>query len=208
MKMMKICPYCKMAGTSVAFERNHFENCVHHPDPILRKKAIQRVKSGYVKCSVCGYESTPGIIKAYHNEKCSNHAVVAMNLKTQELRFYRWLHHASADGFNIDFIRQVLNKRRVTTKGFTFRVATEAETEEGRVMTRDGLRTDNSRGVRVIRISPFGVETTFNSITEAAQATPKASTQKISEVIMGDRKTHAGFSWRRGGGIKKPPKEL
>jgi hypothetical protein len=197
MKMMKICPYCNAAGTSKMFERNHFENCVHHPDPALRKKAIARVREGYVKCERCGYESTPAIIHGFHNERCQNHAIVAMQLKTGNLRFYEWIHLAAKDGFNVDFIRAVLKGTRITTQGYTFREATVAEIHVKRVLTRAGLRTDNSRGVRVVRISPFGIETHFNSITEAARSTPKASTQKISEVILGDRKSHAGFHWRK-----------
>lgn len=203
MKDLLICPHCKNGGTSKTFAQNHFDNCIHHRDPAMREKAIARANEKYMTCERCGFKSTISVIKTFHNENCKNFALVGMNMKTGELRYYRWLHHASSYGFNVDFIRKVLQGTRITTGGHTFREATAQEMEEGRALSHQGLRMDNKRGVRVVRISPDGEETYFDNIAEAVAATPGASSQKISEVSKGDRKTHAGFSWRR----EKAPQE-
>ncbi|EAO0118557.1 hypothetical protein EU642_22150 [Salmonella enterica] len=197
MKSIMFCPYCRRGGTTITFKRNHFDNCIFHTDPDKREAAIKRHMEALMQCEKCGFISTVSVIKSHHNEFCRNMAIVAKELATGRLTYYRWMHHTQPHGFKQDFIRQVLEGRRNSTNGHTFRAATPEEIAASLPLSPDGFPDIRERGVALWRIGPNGAHEYFASISKAAAATPGATPQKISEVMTGERKTHAGFQWRR-----------
>ncbi|ECB1886220.1 hypothetical protein EVG80_15355 [Salmonella enterica subsp. enterica serovar Mississippi] len=159
--------------------------------------ALKRRLDELVPCEKCGFLSTSSVIKSHHNEHCRNRAIVAKELATEKLTYFRWMHHTVKYGFKQDSIKQVLEGNRVSTQGHTFREATICEIAASAPLTHDGFPDKKQRGVAVWRISLDGEREHFISLSNAAEATPGASTQKISEVVQGERKTHAGYYWVR-----------
>ncbi|MCT9846748.1 hypothetical protein N7563_22035 [Leclercia adecarboxylata ATCC 23216 = NBRC 102595] len=194
--MLKFCPRCGKASASASFKQNHFDNCVKHPDPAIRQKAMLRRNALLTACNRCGYASSPPVIQSHHNEKCKAVPLVAVNAQTGETRFYRWSWMTVEDGFERDAIRQILRGARHTTGGFHFREASQEEVAAGAVLNPTVSAAYRPRERAVVRIADDGTETHFPSIREAATATPGASPGKICEVMSGDRKKHAGFNWR------------
>ncbi|WP_370621721.1 hypothetical protein NMD10_27770 (plasmid) [Citrobacter portucalensis] len=196
MKNLNFCPHCGKAGTSAIFDSFHFENCVYHSDPEARKQAVLRRDETFIQCYRCGFLSTPVIIKGFHNARCRAVPLVGQNVTTGELRFYRWNWQAAEDGFSADAIRQILRGARNTTAGYFFREASQEEVDAGKVLPDTSHTLRRRRGRAVARIDENGDETLFPTLAAAAKITPGASPSKISEVIAGDRKTHAGYRWR------------
>ncbi|EPT1453063.1 hypothetical protein ACVOZ6_004718 [Escherichia coli] len=147
-------------------------------------------------CARCGKQGNAAMIRGFHNDRCKNFAVVGRNLITNEWVYYRWLHIAAKEmGIKETHIREVIVKRRNSTAGYAFRLATQEEIDAGKALaTTDYVRRTRRRGV--YRIDSEGNEVYFDMLTKAARATPNATPDKIAFAAKGIRKTHAGYRWR------------
>ena len=76
MNMEKLeCPHCKKVYTKNHAISKHFDNCIHHSDPILRELAIEKrkdINKNTVKktCKYCGTIGVVGNINRWHEENC------------------------------------------------------------------------------------------------------------------------------------------
>jgi group I intron endonuclease len=71
------CPHCKKILPKNHAISKHFDNCIHHTDPVMRSKAIERWnsiknKTKNIECPHCNSSGSIGNMNRWHFDNCKH----------------------------------------------------------------------------------------------------------------------------------------